>query len=42
MKGLPMIEIAKVLGHTNSALTERVYAKHNPDYLRRAMDALSA
>ncbi len=42
MKGVPMIEIAKVLGHSNSALTERVYAKHSPDYLRRAVDALSA
>jgi integrase len=42
MRGVPMIEIAKVLGHSNSATTERVYAKHNPDYLRRAIAALSA
>jgi integrase len=40
--GVPMIEIAKVLEHTDSALTERVYAKHGPDYLRRAIGALSA
>jgi integrase len=42
MAGVPMIEIAKVLGHRDSATTERVYAKHNPDYLRRAIGALSS
>lgn len=42
MAGVPMIEIARVLGHTDSRVTERVYAKYSPDYLRRAMDALSA
>jgi integrase len=42
LKGVPMIEIAKVLEHTNSALSEGAYAKHNPDHLRRVMDDLSA
>jgi integrase len=42
MAGIPMIEIARMLGHRDSRITERVYAKHSPDYLRRAVDALSA
>jgi integrase len=42
MAGVPMFDIARVLGHKESATTERVYAKHTPDYLRRAIDALSA
>ena len=42
MKGVPMAEVARVLGHRDSRITERVYAKHTPDYLRRAIDALSA
>jgi integrase len=42
MAGVPMIEIARLLGHADSRTTERVYAKHTPDYLRRAVDALSA
>lgn len=42
MAGVPMIEIARMLGHSDSRVTERVYAKHSPDYLRRAVDALSA
>jgi len=42
MAGVPMIEIARMLGHRDSRITERVYAKHSPDYLRRAVDALSA
>ncbi|MSP03489.1 MAG: hypothetical protein EXR07_20975 [Acetobacteraceae bacterium] len=42
LAGVPMIEIARILGHRDSRITERVYAKHSPDYLRRAVDALSA
>ncbi len=41
MAGVPMIEIAKFLGHKDSRLTETVYAKHNPDYLRSAARALA-
>ncbi len=40
--GVPMVEIARLLGHADSRTTERVYAKHTPDYLRRAVAALSA
>ena len=39
--GVPMVEIARFLGHTSTGSTERVYAKHGPDYLRRAAAALS-
>jgi excisionase family DNA binding protein len=42
MAGVPMVEIARILGHRDSRITERVYAKHSPDYLRRAIGALSA
>jgi integrase len=42
MRGVPIAEIARLLGHSDSRITERVYAKHSPDYLRRAIDALSA
>jgi integrase len=42
LAGVPMIEIARMLGHRDSRITERVYAKHSPDYLRRAVEALSA
>lgn len=42
MKGVPIAEIARLLGHRDFHITERVYAKHTPDYLRRAIDALSA
>lgn len=38
--GLPMSEIASYLGHTDSQITERVYAKYSPDYLRKAASAL--
>jgi integrase len=42
MAGVPIAEIARLLGHADSTTTERVYAKHTPEYLRRAIDALSA
>jgi integrase len=42
MKGVPIAEIARLLGHGDQRLTERVYMKHAPDYLQRAIDALSA
>lgn len=38
--GVPMPEIAQVLGHTDSRVTERVYAKFSPTHLRRAIRAL--
>lgn len=38
--GIPMSEIAAVLGHRDSRTTERIYAKFSPDYLQRAVRAL--
>lgn len=38
--GVPMSEIAAVLGHRDSRTTERVYAKYSPTYLSRAVRAL--
>jgi integrase len=39
-RGVPMAEIAQFLGHADSRVTERVYARFSPTYLRRAADAL--
>lgn len=36
----PMEEIAAFLGHRNTLVTSRVYARFHPDYLRRAAKAL--
>lgn len=38
--GMSMSEIASYLGHTDSQITERVYAKYSPNYLRKAALAL--
>jgi integrase len=38
--GVPMSEIAAYLGHKNSRITEEVYAKYSPDYLRKASKSL--
>jgi integrase len=38
--GTPMSEIAQYLGHTSTAVTERVYARFSPDYLRGAASSL--
>lgn len=38
--GVPMSEIAAVLGHSDSRITERVYAKLSPTYLQKAVRAL--
>ena len=40
MAGVSLFEIAKMLGHTSSIVTERVYAKHSPGFLRSAADKL--
>ncbi len=37
---VPMEEIAAYLGHKNTSITTRVYARFNPDYLRRAAASL--
>ena len=38
---VPIIEIAKLLGHKDSRITEKVYAKFGPDYLKKAVSSLS-
>lgn len=38
--GVPMSEIAAVLGHSDSRVTEKVYARYSPTYLQRAVKAL--
>jgi integrase len=38
--GVPMAEIASFMGHADSRMTERVYARYLPDYLRTAAAAL--
>jgi integrase len=40
MAGVPMLEISRYLGHSSVAVTERVYAKLHPDYLKTASAAL--
>lgn len=40
--GVPMSEISQFLGHADSRLTERVYARYSPQYLRSAAEALEA
>lgn len=38
--GVPMVEIARFLGHSSETITFRIYAVHSPDYLRKAAGAL--
>ena len=38
--GIPMSEISQYLGHSNTFVTERVYARYSPEYLRGATSAL--
>jgi len=38
--GAPMWEIAGMLGHTTTEITQRVYAKHHPDFLKNASSAI--
>lgn len=39
--GVPMSEISQYLGHTSTAVTEKVYARYSPDYLASAAQALN-
>ena len=39
--GAPMWEIAGMLGHASVTVTEQVYAKHHPDYQRKAVGAIA-
>jgi integrase len=38
--GVPMSEVAQMLGHSSTAVTERVYGRFSPTHLRRAADVL--
>jgi integrase len=38
--GVPLSEIAAYLGHTNTIITQKVYAKHQPENLRKAANVL--
>jgi integrase len=38
--GVPMSEISQYMGHTSTRVTERVYARYSPEYLKRAAGAL--
>lgn len=39
--GVPMSRIAQYLGHSSTAVTERVYARFAPDHLRKEADVLN-
>lgn len=38
--GVPMRQISGMLGHTTTKTTEAIYAKHHPDFLKDAANAL--
>jgi integrase len=38
--GISMSEVSQFLGHTSTAVTEKVYGRFSPNYLRRAAEAL--
>jgi hypothetical protein len=40
MNGLPLAEVARLLGDSEKTV-EKVYGKHAPDYLRRAVNVLN-
>lgn len=37
--GIPMSELAQLMGHDDSATTEKHYARYSPEYLRKAANA---
>ena len=39
-KNVPMTQIARILGHRNSQITERVYAKFSPEFCKQAVEHL--
>ncbi|MCH7936638.1 MAG: site-specific integrase [Proteobacteria bacterium] len=39
-EGVQMSKISQYLGHSNTSVTERIYARYQPDHLRDAADAL--
>ena len=41
MDGAAIIDVARLLGHKDSRITEKVYAKFSPDYLKAVSERLS-
>lgn len=39
--GIPIFQIAQFLGHSDSRITERVYARFSPEFLKGASEALT-
>lgn len=40
-KSVPMYQISKILGHKNTHITEKVYAKYSPEFCKEAVKHLS-
>lgn len=40
-KNVPMTQIARILGHSNTQITERVYAKFSPSFCKDAVEHLA-
>jgi integrase len=40
-KNVPIPQIARILGHSDSRITERVYAKFSPEFCRQAVTHLN-
>lgn len=40
-KNVPMTQIARILGHSNTQITERVYSKFSPSFCRDAVEHLA-
>lgn len=38
--GIPLIKVSKLLGHSSTLITERVYAKFSPGFTKDAVDAI--
>lgn len=39
--GIPMSKVSQYLGHSNTAITERVYARYAPSHMQDAADVLN-
>jgi integrase len=39
--GVPLIEVSRMLGHSNVAITQRVYVKYDPEYTRNATERMA-
>jgi integrase len=40
-KNVPMTQISRLLGHSSTLITERVYAKYSPEFCRQAVSHLN-